>query len=174
MNEKQIELLQQQIEKLGHKNFDLTAWKTQTAILLARIFGEDSQKIKLIEKLDYEYNSWSLRDTSGHSAYLDSCKKLGREILEASVNEIEVLGTPESHAEKTGKMDIGVVLDALNDELKGAQYKSLLKTLKSEMSNDEKQRLVQEIIREIGEESTRTILVSVLLNSTFVAGLSAD
>jgi len=168
MNEKQIELLQQQIEKLGHKNFDLTAWKTQTAILLARIFGEDSQKIKLIEKLDYEYNSWSLRDTSGHSAYLDSCKKLGREILEASVNEIEVLGTP------TGKMDISVVLDALNDELKGSQYKSLLKTLKLEMSNDEKNRLVHEIIREIGEESTRTILVSVLLNSTFVAGLSAD
>lgn len=173
MNEKQIELLQQQIEKLEHKNFDLTAWKTQTAILLARIFGENSQKIRQIEKLDYEYNSWALRDTSGHSAYLDSCKKLGREILEASVNELEVLGTPETHAQKTGMMDINVVLDALNDELKGSQYKSLLKTLKSEISSDEKRRLVHEIIREIGEETTRAILVSILLNSTFVAGLSS-
>jgi hypothetical protein len=171
MSEKQIELLNLQIEKLSQKNFDLTAWKTQTAILLARIFGEDNQKIKQIEKLEYEYNSWSLRDTSGHSAYLDSCKKLGREILEASINEIEALGIPEQHVEQAGKMDSSVVLDALNDELKGSQYKLLLKMLKSDISADEKKRLVNEIIRDIDEETNRAILESILLNERFVESL---
>ncbi len=171
MSEKQIELLSLQIEKLNQKNFDLTAWKTQTAILLARIFGEDNQKIKQIEKLEYEYNSWSLRDTSGHSAYLDSCKKLGREILEASINEIEALGVPEQQEEQTGKMDTNVVLNALNDELKGSQYKSLLKTLKSNINADEKKRLVNEIIREIDAETNRAILESILLNERFVESL---
>jgi len=171
MNEKHIELLKQQIEKLDQKNFDLNSWKTHTMILLARIFGEDSQKIKQIEKLEYEFNSWSLRDTTGHSAYLDSCKKLGREILEASINEIEVLGTPQKHTEQPGKMDISVVLDALTDELKGSQYKNLLKTLKADIQPDEKKRLVNEIIREIGEETTRAILENILLNNGFVSNL---
>lgn len=171
MNEKQIVLLEEQIEKLEQKNFDLTAWKTHTSIILARIFGEDSQKIKQIEKLEYEYNSWALRDTSGHSAYLDSCKKLGREILEASINEIEVLGAPGKLSDKAGKMDISVFLDALNDELKGSQYKSLLKTLKSNINPDEKKRVVHEIIREIGEETNRAILESILLNDNLIQNL---
>ncbi|MBE0636961.1 MAG: hypothetical protein IH598_00400 [Bacteroidales bacterium] len=171
MIEKQIELLKHQIEKLDHKNFDLTAWKTHTMILLARIFGEDSQKIKQIEKLEYEYNSWSLRDTTGHSAYLDSCKKLGREILEASITEIEVLGTPRKSGNLTAGMDFNVVLNALNDELKGFQYKNLVKTLKAEILPDEKRRLVNEIIRDTGEETLRNILENILLNPSFIAGL---
>lgn len=171
MNEKQIALLEEQIEKLEQKNFDLTAWKTHTSIILARIFGEESQKIKQIEKLEYEYNSWALRDTTGHSAYLDSCKKLGREILEASINEIEVLGTPDKHSDEPGKMDISVILDALDDELKGSQYKALIKTLKSEMNADEKKRLVHEIVRDLGEETNRTILETILLNNDFILNL---
>jgi hypothetical protein len=171
MNEKQIALLEEQIEKLEQKNFDLTAWKTHTSIILARIFGEESQKIKQIEKLEYEYNSWALRDTTGHSAYLDSCKKLGREILEASINEIQVLGTPGKHSDKAGKMDISVILEALNDELKGSQFKSLLKTLKSNINPDEKKRVVHEIIREIGEETNRAILESILLNDILIQNL---
>lgn len=170
MNEIHKELLKQQIEKLDQKSFDLTAWKAHTVILLARIFGEDSQKIRQIDKLEYEFNSWSLRDTTGHSAYLDSCKKLGKEILEASIHELEVIGTPQKLAE-TGKMDIKVVIDALTDELKGSQYKTLIKTLNSDIKPDEKKRLVNEIIREIGEVTTRAILENILLNKNFIDNL---
>ncbi|OQX72447.1 MAG: hypothetical protein B6D64_15150, partial [Bacteroidetes bacterium 4484_276] len=95
MKQKQIELLQQQIDKLDSKDFDLEAWKNYTIVLLARLFGEDNQKIKQIEKLDYEYNSWSLRDTSGFTSYLQTCKELGRKILEASIIEIENFGIPK-------------------------------------------------------------------------------
>lgn len=140
-------------------------------ILLARIFGDDSQKIKQIEKLEYEFNSWSLRDATGHSSYLESCKKLGREILEASINEIEMLGTPHKTDSRSGKMDINVVLNALTDELKGSQYKNLMKTLKSAIHPDEKKRLVNEIVREMDEHTSRNILENILLNPDFLDGL---
>ncbi|OYT12791.1 MAG: hypothetical protein B6I19_08515 [Bacteroidetes bacterium 4572_114] len=88
MKQKQIELLQQQIDKLDSKDFDLEAWKNYTIVLLARLFGEDNQKIKQIEKLDYEYNSWSLRDTSGFTSYLQTCKELGPEATQVILESI--------------------------------------------------------------------------------------
>jgi hypothetical protein len=172
MKEKQIELLQQQIEKLDNKAFDLEAWKNYTIVLLARMFGENSQKIKQIEKLDYEYNSWSLRDTSGTTSYLDTCKKLGREILEASISEIENFGIPKRVEEKGNTIDVNIILSALEDELKGSQYKALMNLLKEKNSPDEKKRLLHEIIKELGPDAPQAILESILLNKGFVAGIS--
>ena len=42
---KEVELLKAQIDKLQAKDFDLEAWKKYTIIMLARIFGENTQKI---------------------------------------------------------------------------------------------------------------------------------
>ena len=69
MSEKEIQLLEQQIEKLDTKDFDLQAWKKYTIVILARIFGNKNEKIRLVEKLDYEFSSWSLRDASGNESY---------------------------------------------------------------------------------------------------------
>ncbi|NCC73637.1 MAG: hypothetical protein EOM06_09595 [Sphingobacteriia bacterium] len=170
MNEQYIALLRKQIEKLETKNFDLNAWKAHTAILLGRIFGEDSQKVRQIEKIEYEFNSWSLRDTTGYSEYLDSCKKLGREVLEASISELDLLGLPQNINE-TGKINPAVVLDALNDELKGSQFRQLLRALQADSNAEEKRRQVDEIIREMGETSTRKILGNILLNSSFIENI---
>jgi hypothetical protein len=172
MKEKQIELLQQQIKKLDNKDFDLEAWKNYTIVLLARLFGENNQKIKQIEKLDYEYNSWSLRDTSGYSSYLQTCKKLGREILEASINEIENFGIPKQVKAKGNAIDVNIILTALEDELKGSQYKALMNLLKEDISPDEKKRLLHEILKELGPETSQAILESIFLNKGFVAGLA--
>ncbi len=89
MAKKEISILKKQIERLEVKDFDLEAWKKFTIVMLARIFGNTSEKIRQIESIEYEYSSWSLRDTSGSSEYLESCKKLGRKILEASIEELE-------------------------------------------------------------------------------------
>ena len=88
----EIKLLKQQIEKLEAKDFDLSAWKKFTIVFLARIFGDDSPKIKQIEKIESDYSSWSLRDTSGSSSNVNKSKKLAREILEAAIAEIEIFG----------------------------------------------------------------------------------
>ena len=49
MAEKEIALLQEQIERLGEKKFDLDAWKNHTIIFLERIFGKDSSKLRMIK-----------------------------------------------------------------------------------------------------------------------------
>lgn len=172
MSESKIELLQKQIEKLNHKSFDLEAWKKHTIILLEAVFGSGSQKVKQIENIEYEYNSWSLRDTSGYSAYLDSCKKLGREVLEASIEELEMLGAPKNESDE-GKMAVSIVLDALDDELKGSQYKALMKLLKSNMSKKEKERQVHDIIKELDNETVVAILLGIIMHKDFVNALPA-
>ena len=49
MPKKEISLLQSKIDKLKAKDFDLDAWKKYTIIILARIFGDNSQKVQQIE-----------------------------------------------------------------------------------------------------------------------------
>nr|NQU89016.1 hypothetical protein [Bacteroidota bacterium] len=171
MKEKQIELLQQQIDKLNSKDFDLEAWKNYTIVLLARLFGENNQKIKQIEKLEYEYNSWSLRNTSGFSSYLQTCKKLGKEILEASINEIENFGIPEIIHDQTKRLDIQVLLSALEDELKGSQYKSIMRLLKSGENEEEKKRQLLEQLQDIEAETIKAVLISILMSKDFIANL---
>jgi len=86
MKAEAISLLEQQLQKINAKDFDLDAWKKYTIILLSKIFGDDNQKIKLIEQLEYEFNSWSLRDASGNESYEDGTKKLATEIIQASID----------------------------------------------------------------------------------------
>lgn len=172
MSENKIEILQKQIDKLENKSFDLEAWKKHTIILLEAIFGTGSQKVKQIENIEYEYNSWSLRDTSGYSAYLDSCKKLGREVLEASIEELQMKGEPQPGEEKEGKIAISVILDALDDELKGSQYKALMKHLKTDMNPEEKSRQVHDIIKELDNETIIAILQGIIMHKDFVDAIS--
>lgn len=171
MKDQQTALLRQQIEKLSQKKFDLNAWKKQTMMLLVSIFGEESQKVKEIGNLEYEYNSWSLRDNTGFNAYEEGCKKTGRAILEASISEIELADADIRAEKKAPAMDTGLVLDALQEELKGSQFKSLLKILKSDSIKDEKERKVAEILQELGPQTTVSILKNILMNEGFKTGL---
>jgi hypothetical protein len=160
MPEKEIQLLKTQIEKLSMKGFDLDAWKKYTIIILARIFGENSMKIKQIESIEYDYSSWSLRDTTGSNIYLDSCKKLGREILQASVDELETLGLPE--AESTTNEFFEVIMDALKDELKGTQVKEIGQILASGDAPEVKRANLLEKLKEYGSETSQDILSNIL------------
>jgi hypothetical protein len=173
MKEKQIELLHNQIAKLEDKKFDLEAWKKHTVILLASIFGEDNIKVKQIEKLEYEYNSWSLRDTSGYSSYLDSCKKLGREVLQASIEELEIAGMPSGKSQG-GQIDIHIILDALDDELKGSQYKAMMKLLRSDENAEEKARRLNDILKELDNSTIMGILKGILLDDKFKSALQEE
>lgn len=160
MPEQEIRLLKAQIEKLNAKGFDLDAWKKYTIIILARIFGENSQKIKQIESIEYEYTSWSLRDTTGSNTYLDSCKKLGREILQASIDELEALGLPQ--AEPATDEFFLVIANALQDELKGSQVKEIAQVLASGDSPEIKKEQILEKLKEYGSETAQDILSNIL------------
>jgi hypothetical protein len=168
MKQHQIKLLRQQIERIDQKGFDLEAWKNYTIIILARIFGNDSLKIKQIEKLEYENNSWTLRDTAGKASFVQSCKKLGREILEASIDEIENLGAPERSEEKTDSLFVLMITEALENELKGSDYKEIINVLRSDINEEEKKRQIKQRLNDSGEDAAMTILLAILTRKEFI------
>lgn len=161
---KEIKLLQGQIEKLDIKEFDLNAWKQYTIILLARIFGEQTQKITQIKEIEYDYSSWSLRDTSGRSSNLETCKKLGKEILTASIDELKALGLPTKDVIPEKHIQIDVILSSLENELKGSQYKEVLKIVGSELNAPQKKQELQKVIKRYGSEIAESILSEILAN----------
>ncbi len=170
MPEKEIQLLQTQIDKLQKKDFDLDAWKKATIIILARIFGESSVKIKQIESIEYDYSSWSLRDTTGSNIYLDSCKKLGREIIQASVDELETLGLPQN--ENIPNEFFQVIQNALQDELKGSQVKEISQILSSGEDQSVKRELILEKLKEYGSECAQDILSNILTSLPMIKKFS--
>ena len=170
MAKKEISILKKQIERLDIKDFDLEAWKKFTIVMLARIFGDTSEKIRQIESIEYDYSSWSLRDTSGSSTYLDSCKKLGRKILEASIEELEAFGLPDV----TGEEDkfFQIIIDALQDELKGSQFRDLKDIIIKTKKEAELKEKVREILNDLDTGVPVDILKSILTNAVFKNELS--
>ena len=98
MAEKEIALLKEQLARLDEKKFDLEAWKNHTLIFLERIFGKENSKLNLIRELHYDYSSWNLRDTAaaGKTKDKDPVKIQAREILSATITELEKLGLPKN------------------------------------------------------------------------------
>jgi hypothetical protein len=160
MPDKEIQLLKAQIDKLNNKDFDLDAWKKSTIIILARIFGDNNLKIKQIESIEYDYSSWSLRDTTGFNTYLDSCKKLGKEILQACIDELETLGLPDT--EETPDEFFLVITGALQDELKGSQVKEINQILSSGENPEAKRDKILEKLKEYGSDISQDILSNIL------------
>lgn len=168
MATKEIELLKSRIEKLDAKDFDLEAWKNYTIVILERIFGPGNQKIEQIKKIHYDYGSWSLRDTSGYSSYLDTCKKLSREIIEASISELENFGLPElKSSEKKHSELIRPILNALEDELKVSQFKEIISIANSDIETKPKQKKIIEKLKSYGNATVLNILSSIIAATRF-------
>jgi hypothetical protein len=170
MAKKEIAILRKQIERLEVKDFDLEAWKKFTIVMLARIFGDTSEKIRQIESIEYDYSSWALRDTSGSSSYLESCKKLGRKILEASIEELEAFGVPDKGGEEDHFFHL--IIDALQDELKGSQFRQLKDVIMKTKEEGELKDKVREILNDYDTGVPVDILTAILTNTIFKHELS--
>ncbi len=158
MAEKEISLLNEQLAQLNEKKFDLEAWKNHTLIFLERIFGKDNSKLKLIQELRYDYSSWSLRDTAaaGKTKDKDPVKMQAREILEATILELETLGLPQ------GEDDQRKVWELLQDELTGKQAKEIEALLKS--NDKDKTKRISKILENIDKENLAGVLAKLLMN----------
>ena len=158
MAEKQIAILREQLAKLDEKKFDLDAWKTHTLIFLERIFGKENSKLKLIQDLHYDYSSWSLRDTAaaGKAKDKDPVKMRAREILEATIAELETLGLPEEKKEQQK------VWELLHDELTGKQVKEIDALVKSD--DKEKTRKIGEVLENLDKENLSLLIAKLLLS----------
>jgi hypothetical protein len=156
MAEKEITLLKEQIVRLDEVKFDLRAWKNRTLIFLERIYGKESPKLKMINELHYDYSSWSLRDTAagGSAKDKDPVRIQAREILEATIAELETLGLPSEKKEQQKAREL------LEDELTGKQMKNIDTLLNSEDS--EKTEKVAKILESVSREELASILSKLL------------
>ena len=159
---KEIKLLEAQMSKLDTKGFDLNAWKQYTVVLLARIFGENNPKIKQVEKIEYDYSSWSLRDTSGSSEYLETCKKLGREILQASIDELKAFGVPDFQNSNDKNIDINVLISALEDELTMSQFRKLKNIVNFDSEPDEKKKALKDFLQSLDDKFSFKVMLGLL------------
>jgi len=119
MTDKEITLLKAQREKLSGKVFDLEGWKSQTLLLAQRIFGKDHPVLKMIGELKYDYSSWHLRDVTGNKETEDPVRIQARQVLDAAIAELEVLGSPAAG----NRADL--LWRVLGEELTGRQLKEL-------------------------------------------------
>ena len=165
MAQKEIKLLQQQIDKLYVKDFDLEPWKKYTIVLLERIFGSDNEKIRMIKEVEFEFSSWSLRDASGNESYEEGSIKLAREILQAAIDELKAFGLPETTKKDSSEESVLGLLNFLLDELKGSEVKELKSILSSNENQQEKKRKVKEILQNLGENSAYDILTNMLTST---------
>jgi hypothetical protein len=160
MVKKEIKLLQKQIERLDAKDFDFEAWKKYSILQLSRIFGESDPKIKQLDNIEFEFNSWSLRDASGNESYEEGSKRLAKEVLQAAIDELDIYGLP--HKESNANELVSELASIITDEFKGSQIKKLKEILSSNESAAEKKRRIKELIEELGENTSVEILSNVL------------
>lgn len=164
MAQKEIKLLQQQIDKLYTDDFELAPWKKYTVVLLERIFGPGSEKIRLINEIDFEFSSWSLRDASGNESYEEKSKREAQEILQAAIDELKTFGLPDRSKKEAANKTLTELLNFLLDELKGSQVKQLKDILSSDDNEEEKKRKVKDILQSLGESGATEVLSNILLH----------
>jgi len=169
MKEKEIGLIKKQIEKLDNKDFDLEAWKISTVLILERVFGSDSSKIIKIENIHQDLSSWSLRDTLGNSSGYDASKKFGKEILEACIMELEILGTPNKikKSTKPESLPVEVLLESLENELKVSQFKNL-KKISNIKDKQERESKLTNFLSDLDNEIILQMLVNILSHKKVV------
>ncbi len=155
MIEKEIALINKQLESLKAKNFDLESWKSHTIIFLERIFGKESSKVRMIKELNYNYSSWSLRDAAGTGKDSDPVILKAREILEATKMELEYLGVPKEEAENLK------IWSLLEEEMTGKQIREIKIVLQSE--EPDKMEKIANIIYGLDKENMAVVLAKLLV-----------
>jgi hypothetical protein len=158
MAEKEIALLKEQLARLEEKKFDFDAWKNHTLIFLERIFGKENSKLSLIKELHYDYSSWNLRDTAaaGKTKDKDPIKMRAREILIATITELESLGLPQS------KLESEKVWLLLKDELTGKQVKAIDSILQSDDAN--KTESIGKILENLEKENLANLIAKLIID----------
>ncbi len=165
-----VKVLKDQIEKLEAKDFDLNAWKNFTTLLLERIFGPKTKKIEAIRKIKYDQGSWVLRDETGYTNSMEACKKLGSEILEEVIVELEAFGAPE---ENSNTINFDVILNALQDELTGSQFREIKTALEEERQIKDLQKILVTKLKGFDSEGIYAIVANILSNEEVIKNLQS-
>lgn len=176
MIEKQIDLLKKQIQKLEENDFDLDAWKSSTNVILGRIFGDNYQGIKAIDKIKFDSGGWAIGDASHFWDNMSSCKKQGKDIIEACITELETFGEPEKNKTEKSRININLtqnqnqtvninlLISALEDELTVSQLREVNELMKTDEPKYVKKTKIIDKIKSFGSDVASNILANILTN----------
>ena len=190
MNEKYIELLKRQLkelEKVGTNpatrseySFGVEAWKSSTIVILERIFGKDSRKIKEVEKIELG-RSFSL--SGSDSYYIETVKETGSGLIKACIAELELLGNPNQiyNGEKQGinltvlqsqennqTIKIDIIVNELRKELTGSQLDEIQSILDSEEKTIDKKNKTINKLKDFGINTLSNIIAGILTNPSII------
>ncbi|MBW6492456.1 MAG: hypothetical protein K0B15_14830 [Lentimicrobium sp.] len=158
MSGKEINLIREIMDRLNENPFDLQSWKTNAIMILGRIFGENSRKTDLIRSIQPDYSSWSLRDATGRISQIEECKKMAREVLEASIAELEAFGLPE----KTDP-DTNPAIVAMEEYVTVKQSRDIIDVLKSDITREEKLAKITTILKNLDQVDLLGIVAKALV-----------
>lgn len=174
MIEKQIDLIQKQIDKIQQPNFNLDAWKSSSVLILDRIFGSEFQGIKSIEKIKYSSGGISTANSSNFWSNIESCKAQGKEILETCITELETFGAREKvemsnsginiNLTQNQTVNINFLVSALEDELTVSQMKEVNLIMNSDDNSSLKKTKIIDKLKSFGSDIASNILANILTN----------
>ena len=173
MSDKAIDLLKGQLNKIEEPKFDLDSWKSSTSIILSRIFGDNYQGTKSINKIKLTGGGWSFGGSGTYWDNMESCKTQARDIIIACINELETFGLPEKKDGSSGinisltqnqTVNIHLLISALEDELTGTQLREVKEIMKSKENVDVKKSKILEKIKSFGGDVASNILANILTN----------
>jgi hypothetical protein len=173
MSKKEIGLLKVQLDKLEEPKFNLDSWKSSTNIILSRIFGDNYQGIKSIDKIKLTGGGFYIGGSGSSWDNMESCKKQGREILIACISELETFGLPDKKDPSNGinisltqnqTVNIHLLVSALEEELTGTQLKEVKEIMKSKETTDIKKSRIFDKLKGFGGDVASNILANILTN----------
>jgi hypothetical protein len=151
-------LLEERLSKLDQKNFDWTAWKKGTLLVLEKIFGKDSLYVKELINTDYHYNSWSLRDTAGSE---DPVKAGVRELLYICLTEVE--HSQPGNVPPSAPSNKDEMKELVKQFLDDATLAKISKIARADSPDIAKEEQVQKIISEKIDKYQTILLGKILL-----------
>ncbi|SKC16882.1 hypothetical protein [Alkalitalea saponilacus] len=144
INSSYIPMLEDRLEKLWNRSFDWAAWKKGTLLVLKNAFGEESAYYKQLFKTDYEYSSWSLRDTAGSG---DPVKSSCAELLEICIMDLKQKSTNQT-------LQTGEILKKFLSSETPDQIEAIIK---SDVPQFEKEEKIEEIL---AKQNSKAVLKS--------------
>ncbi|MCZ8023029.1 MAG: hypothetical protein O9302_01320 [Cyclobacteriaceae bacterium] len=173
MSKKEIELIERQIEKLNDPHFNVDSWKSATNIILSRIFGQDYEGIKSINKIKHSTGGIFIGGSSSNWDNIETCKKQGREILKTCISELETFGLPEKQTKENGinitltqnqTVNVNFLTSALEDELTVSQLKEVKDIMQANEPKEKKKEKIIDKLRSFGGDVASNILANILTN----------
>lgn len=150
----EIGLITDRLKKLNSKPFDWVAWKKGTLLVIKSIFGEESAYFNQLNNTDYEYSSWSLRDTSGSG---DPVKSSCAELLEICLIDLQ---SRQQHKTQSASEKITKVLE---NYFPTPLKTDILSIANSELPNFEKSEKLIKTLNQIDKNTTTKVLVDLIV-----------